>query len=124
MSDQSHGLADIDVGTALIIDGTKPHYSEPFNGFRVSVVAFMHKATMDLPAPQLDYLRSLGFSLPAVPASTQTQPCLDILHGSEGIHCPSCFAYWSDSKAYRLPGYGVPWDALGPVEQIGLRSAR
>ena len=103
MSDESHSLESHDVGTALIIDGTKLHYSEPFNGYRVSVVAFLHNATMDLPASQLGYLRWLGFNVP------EARACSDISHGAERLyevaHCNSCMAYWSDSGALRLPGW-------------------
>ena len=122
MSDQSHSLESHDVGTALIIDGTKLHYSEPFEGYRVSVVAFMHKATMDLSASQLGYLRWLGFNVPA------TSPCDDLSHGAEReyevAHCSSCMAYWSDSGALRLPGYGGEWDDYGPKALPGAASAR
>ena len=122
MSDQSDGLAADDRGTALIIDGCKPHYSEPFKGFRISVVAFMHKSTMDLPSPQLEYLRSLGFRIPANTAQPDT--CPDVSHGNADWPCMTCGAYWSDSGAFRLPGYGGVWDEYGPANLVGSRSAR
>jgi hypothetical protein len=37
----STGKFDVS-GEGLFIDGSKPHYSEPFKGTRVSVVAFLH----------------------------------------------------------------------------------
>ena len=122
MSDQSHSLTADERGTALVIDGTRLHYSEPFKGFRVSIVAFLHKATADLPSSQLEYLRSLGFKIPADKALPE--PCSHISHEAEGLPCLRCGAFWSDSGAYRLPGYGGEWDEHGPIRQIGAHSAR
>ena len=48
-------------GQGLFIDGSKPHYSEPFTGTRVSVVAFLHKETESLSMKDRCYLRYLGF---------------------------------------------------------------
>jgi hypothetical protein len=48
-------------GHGLFIDGSKPHYSEPFTGSRVSVVAFLHTETTSLSAKDQTYLRYLGF---------------------------------------------------------------
>jgi hypothetical protein len=48
-------------GQGLFIDGSKPHYSEPFTGTRVSVVAFLHKETANLSMKDRCYLRYLRF---------------------------------------------------------------
>jgi len=38
--------------------------------------------------------------------------------------CATCGAYRSESGALRLPGYGGEWDDIGPIEQIGSKTAR
>ena len=121
MSDQSHSLTTDDRGTALIIDGSQLHYSEPFEGYRISVVAFLHKATMDLASSQLEYLRSLGFRLPC---EALPEPCTHVTHGGEDWPCMACGAFWSDSGAFRTPGYGGAWDEYGPIKPLGFKSAR
>ena len=65
--DSGESLGSKDVGTALVIDGSRPHMSSKFDGKRISVVAFLHRATMALPADQLAYLRNLGFGVPVDP---------------------------------------------------------
>ena len=53
-----------ETGAAMIIDGTRPHRSLPFDGKRISIVAFLHKATSELSATRQRYLRRLGFAIP------------------------------------------------------------
>ena len=91
MSDQPHSLTADDRGTALIIDGSRLHYSEPFEGYRISVVAFLHKATMDLASSQLEYLRTLGFRIPSCEALPE--PCTHVTHEAEGMSCEGCGAF-------------------------------
>ena len=122
ISDRSHSLTSDDRGTALIIDGSQLHYSEPFKGYRISIVAFLHKATMDLASSQLEYLRSLGFRIPM--SEALPKPCTDVTHGGQDWPCMSCGAYWSDSGAFRTPGYGGAWDKYGPIKALGFTSAR
>ena len=49
--------------TARNVDGTVPHWSEPFEGKRISIVAFLHNRTADLDKRDKKYLASLGFVL-------------------------------------------------------------
>ena len=48
-------------GEGLMIDGSKPHYSEEFTGNRFSIVAFLHNQTTNLTIKDQSYLRYLGF---------------------------------------------------------------
>ena len=64
MSESGESFGADETGIAMFIDGSQPHCSTPFKGRRISVVAFLHKATRELPTTQKEYLRSLGFRLP------------------------------------------------------------
>ena len=48
------------VGT---FDGQIPHWSDPFDGKRVSIVAFLHKGTSELSSIDRENLESLGLNL-------------------------------------------------------------
>jgi len=48
-------------GTILAINGHLPHYSDPFYGHRVSVVAFQRKSAEQLSMRDKEMLRGLGF---------------------------------------------------------------
>ena len=52
------------VGRALIIDGTKRHYSDQYEGTRYSIVAFQHVSTYKMGPDQLRKLVGTGFKLP------------------------------------------------------------
>jgi hypothetical protein len=49
------------IGTIVAIDGRLPHYPDPFNGHRVSVIAFQHKSAQRLSAADKRLLVELGF---------------------------------------------------------------
>ena len=65
-------------GQMLAIDGTQLHYSDPFYGRRVSVVAFQHNKAGQLSNVDKDRLEKLGFVSPllakASSASSSSQP--------------------------------------------------
>ena len=69
MSDGSAMLTPEQRGCCLVIDGTRPHSSEPFTGHRISVVAFFHASTPGLPSKDCQFLRDLGFCLETSSAS-------------------------------------------------------
>ena len=69
-------LSLTETGRCLIIDGTRPHYSDPFQGTRYSVVAFYHGSTPFLPPLELERLRKLGFRL-EYPGETPLVSILD-----------------------------------------------
>ena len=50
--------------TARIYDGTKLHWSEPFEGNRISIIAFLHSSTKDLDDHDLHTLKQWGFNIP------------------------------------------------------------
>ena len=62
MSDGSHSIRK--PGNALVIDGTKMHYSEEFTGMRFSVVAFLHNSTKEMSVRDRHKLIELGFVFP------------------------------------------------------------
>ena len=70
MTDGSATLTPEQKGSFLVIDGTRPHSSEPFTGCRMSVVAFFHASTPGLPSKDFQFLRELGFCLELPSAST------------------------------------------------------
>ena len=51
-------------GVIMAIDVTKLHYSDPFNGKRVSIVAFQHSKAAELSNADKDSLIALGFYSP------------------------------------------------------------
>ena len=59
MADQSLVLSQ--TGMMLAINGHLPHYSDPFNGHRVSVVAFQHQSAQQLSVHDKKLLCELGF---------------------------------------------------------------
>ena len=54
MEDESHTLNK--PGDCLVFDGTKAHYSDPFEGRRISLVLFLHKGTADMSPAELGHL--------------------------------------------------------------------
>ena len=70
-------FANVEVpGTAKIIDGRVPHWSEPFEGERISIVAFLHDGTKALQRSEQIYLRSLGFELNIKPDVHKTDSAI------------------------------------------------
>jgi hypothetical protein len=61
-------------GEAVIIDGTLEHGSEPFEGSRYSIVAFLHTSTRDLKPADRKTLLELGFNLPLLSSSLLLSP--------------------------------------------------
>ena len=63
----------------MMIDGSKTHQSQPFQGTRYSIVAFYHKGAEDLDKGDREYLTKLGFHLDstAAPARNLVQTCCD-----------------------------------------------
>ena len=61
MSDNSSALTCDETGKILIMDGTKEHQSDPYEGERYSIVAFLHNSTQNLSQEDYDTLLDLGF---------------------------------------------------------------
>ena len=85
MADRS--LAVDTPGIMLGIDGTQMHYSDPFAGKRVSVVAFQHTSASGLDNQSKDQLKKLGFRsklLKEVSSASSThEPVQPIARGDE-----------------------------------------
>ena len=80
MADKSLSLTKESLGHWLCFDGTQPHYSEPYQGQRYSIVAFRHNSTATLGSESLEFLRDLGFVLPEMAASGPLKLQGDVVH--------------------------------------------
>jgi hypothetical protein len=54
-------------GDCVIFNGATPHLSHPFQGARISLVLFLHKATLELPPRDIAFLHGTGFIFVASP---------------------------------------------------------
>ena len=73
-------------GTAVVIDGTKEHFSEPFRGSRYSIVAFLHTSTAELSDRDTRKLLELGFALPIPQTQSWTAvPRHAVRAGKDGL---------------------------------------
>ena len=65
-------------GLIVMTDGTKEHFSEPFQGERYSIVAFRHSRMVDATPNDLAQLGSVGFPLEAIYATCAAQETPEI----------------------------------------------